>query len=359
MAARSAFVLVASALASLVVAVPAPARVPSGFVGVTAEDVFAGDADYRTANLSIQTAIGVQVIRQTFHWSAIERQPGTYDLSYYDEFVAKAAAHGIEIVPLLFEPPPFYRRTVPGSTCPPRSNAAFARFAQVLVQRYGREGTLWRERPDVPRKPVTAWQIWNEPNLRQYWCRRPNARRYVAMLRQVGRAIKSVDRRAKIFTAGLPASRLRGAVPLARFLRGMYRAGARRVFDALGLNPYARDHRALRALLHKTRRLMDRHGDRRADIWISELGWGDRGVRHRLVVGSRGQATRIRKSFQVIRRERRRLRLRGVVYYSWRDARPYPPRFKDLWGLHTGLLRLDGGFKPAYFAFKNALARLR
>jgi hypothetical protein len=76
-------------------------------------------------------------------------------------------------------------------------------------------------------------------------------------------------------------------------------------------------------------------------------------------VGTRGQADRIRKSFDVIRRGRRRLRLRGVVYYSWRDARPYPPENKDLWGLHTGLLRLSGTFKPAYYAFKNSVERLR
>jgi hypothetical protein len=207
--------------------------------------------------------------------------------------------------------------------------------------------------------PITAWQIWNEPNLRQYWCPRPNARQYVSMLRRVGGAIKAADRKAQVYTAGLPASRLRSAVPLGRYLDGMYRARAKGTFDALGLNPYARNDRALRSLLRSTRHTMDRHRDRRTGIWISELGWGDRGVRHRLIVGSKGQATRIRKSFDVIRRERRRLRLRGVVYFSWRDTPPYPPRFKNLWGLHTGLLRLDGGFKPAYFAFKNALTRLR
>jgi hypothetical protein len=358
MAGRSALLLV-SALVCLVAAMPAAARVPRGFVGVTAEDVFTGDANYRTTNLSIESAIGVQLIRQTFDWSSIERRPGTFDLSYHDEFVANAASHGIQVVPMLFNPPAFYRPLRPGSTCQPRSNDAFARFAQVLVRRYGPRGTLWAERPDVPRKPVTAWQIWNEPNLRQYWCPRPNARRYVSMLRRVGRAINAVDRKAQIYTAGLPASRLRSAVPLGRYLDDMYRAGAKNAFDTLGLNPYARDQRALRKLLHSTRRTMDRHGDRKAGIWISELGWGDRGVRHRLIVGSKGQATRIRKSFAIIGRERRRLRLRGVVYFSWRDTRPYPPRFKNLWGLHTGLLRLDGGFKPAYFAFKNAVARLR
>ena len=355
----SALGLFATAAVLVLSAVPAAARVPSGFVGVTSDDVFAGADDYRTANLSAQAAIGVQTIRQTFDWSTIERQPGVYDLAYHDGYVAKAAAHGIRILPVLFNPPGFRRPAHRRATCPPRSNADFARFAQALVRRYGPSGSLWRERPDVPRRPIEAWQIWNEPNLPVYWCGRPNARRYVAMQRVVGRAIEQVDRGAHILTAGLPASRLRGSVPLERYLRSMYRAGARKTFDSLAINPYAKDHRQMRKLLRSIRRLMNRHGDRRGSIWVTEVGWGDRGLKHRFIVGARGQAKRIRSAFAVVRKERRRLRLRGVVYYSWRDLPRYPPRFKDLWGLHTGLLRLNGEFKPAYYAFKNAVGRLR
>jgi polysaccharide biosynthesis protein PslG len=356
---RPVLTLLATALACLLVAAPAAARVPAGFVGITADDVFAGDAHYRTSNLSAQAAIGVQTIRQTFDWSTIERRRGEYDLRYHDEYVAKAAAHGIRVLPVLFNPPRFHRPSRGRATCPPRRNADFARFAAELVHRYGPGGSLWRERPDVPRKPIAAWQIWNEPNLRIYWCGRPNARRYVAMLRSVGGAIERVDRRAHILTAGLPPSTLQSAVPLDRYLRGMYRAGARRAFDSLAINPYARDPGELRRVLRSVRHLMNRRGDRSAGIWITELGWGDRGPRHRFVVGARGQATRIRSSFELIRRQRGRLRLRGAVYYSWRDASPYPPLYRDLWGLHTGLLRMNGGFKPAYFAFKRAVSRLR
>jgi polysaccharide biosynthesis protein PslG len=354
-----ALALLAAVAGCLLATAPAAAAVPSGFVGITSDDVFAGTDDYRAANLSSQAAIGVQAIRQTFDWSTIERRPGVYDLTFHDGYVATAAAHGIRILPVLFNPPSFLRPGHRRATCPPRGNGAFASFAQALVRRYGPGGSLWRERPDLPPKPIEAWQIWNEPNLPVYWCGRPNAKAYVAMLRSVGRAIEQVDRRAHILTAGLPASRLRGSVPLERYVRSMYRAGARQAFDSLAINPYATDHRQMRNLLRLTRRLMNRHGDRRGTIWISELGWGDRGLRHRFIVGAKGQAQRIRKSFDVIRRERRRLRLRGVVYYSWRDAEPYPPRFKNLWGLHTGLLRLGGEFKPAYYAFKNAVGRLR
>jgi hypothetical protein len=339
---------------------PANATLPSGFVGVTADDVFAGDDNYRTSNLSAMAAIGSQTIRQTFDWSTIERRHGVYDFSYHDDYVAKAAAHGIRILPVLFNAPRFYRPSRGRAACPPRRLATFARFAKAVVRRYGRRGTLWKERRRVPKNPITAYQIWNEPNLRIYWCnRRPNAHRYVAMLRRVGRAIKSVQRSARIVTAGIPPSKLRSAVPIDRYITQMYRAGARRYFDSLAINSYAKNRTDLRRLLRSTRRLMDRHGDRRGRIWITELGWGDRGPKHRFIVGAVGQARRITQAFTVIRKQRRRLRLSGIVYYSWHDAAPYPPLYRDQWGLHTGLLDINGGFKPAFQAFKNAVARLR
>ena len=86
---------------------------------------------------------------------------------------------------------------------------------------------------------------------------------------------------------------------------------------------------------------MDNRGDRRAKIWITELGWGDKGPRHRFIVGRSGQAKRIKDSFKTVRKLRRKLKLRGLVYYSWRDGRPYAPLFEDEWGLHTGLLDVE------------------
>jgi hypothetical protein len=352
--------LVASALVALVLAAPVDAGVPRGFVGITAEDVFAGDDNYRTANLSAMAAIGVQTIRQTFDWSTIERRRGVYDFSYHDAYVAKAAAHGIRILPVLFNPPAFYRPTRGRAACAPRKMATFARFAKAVARRYGRRGTLWRQHRRVPKNPITAYQIWNEPNLRIYWCdRRPDARKYVAMLRTVGHAIKTVDRNAHIVTAGIPPSKLKSATPIERYVAQMYRAGARRYFDSLAVNSYARNQRELRSVVGSVRGLMNRNGDRSGRLWITEIGWGDHGPKHRLIVGAATQARRITQAFSVIRKARRRLRLSGVVYYSWRDASPYPPQYRDLWGLHTGLLNINGGFKPAFYAFKNGVARLR
>ena len=147
------------------------------FVGITSEDVFAGDANYRVQNLQAQSALGIGLLRQTFNWAEIERAPGQYDLSYHDAYVLAAAQNGITILPILFHTPAFHAgRSAGTAACPPQSNASLAAYAQALVSRYGSNGTLWAERPDVPRLPIRSWQIWNEPNLRVYWCNKPKAK---------------------------------------------------------------------------------------------------------------------------------------------------------------------------------------
>ena len=333
---------------------------PHDFVGISAEDVFVGNPAYRDQNLQAQSAIGIGLIRQNFDWAAIETAPGQYDLSYYDEFVAAAASKGITILPILFHTPEFHLGRRDGtSACPPRDNASLAAYAQALVRRYGSNGTLWAERPDLPRVPIRSWQIWNEPNLGVYWCNRPNPREYASMLRVVGKAVKSEDPSAKIVTAGLPDSKLKSAMPLDKFISGLYKARGKRYFDTLAINGYATGNAQLSGLLNRVRRWMDRKHDRRAGIWITEIGWGDRGPKHRFIVGARGQATRIGSALTFIRKNQRALRLRGVVYFSWRDGAPYAPKFNDMWGLHTGLLDINGQPKPAYTAFGNRMKLFR
>jgi len=337
----------------------AQAGTPAGFVGMTSEDVLAGGSGYRAQTLSTQRASGIGLLRQKFDWAVIESSPRRYELGWYDGYVLDAARHGMRVLPILFNAPSFYVRQRGRAACPPRRMAAMGRFARKLVRRYGPRGSLWRQNPGVRKVPIKSWQIWNEPNLRIYWCGRPRARAYARMLRVVGKSIRRVHRRAEIVTAGLPPSELSGTVPLPRYIRQLYRAGGRRWFSTLAINSYAKNHRELGRLLRGVRRIMNRHGDWRARIWLTELGWGDSGPRHRFVVGARGQAKRIARSFRYLRRSRGRLRLRGVVYYSWRDGHPYPPNYKDMWGLHTGLLRVDGSPKPAYRAFRRAVRGLR
>jgi hypothetical protein len=194
---------------------------------------------------------------------------------------------------------------------------------------------------------VRAWQVWNEPNLPVYWPPRPDPAAYVRLLRASGRAIQRVDPEAEIVTAGMPQSRL--GVPFRTFLSRMYRAGAAGSFDTLAVHGFARDSRGVLNAVEAARRVEASHG---ADtpVWITELGWATGGPPSAFRVSERRQAVLIRRTLAELARRRRELRLRGVVYFNWRDSRPFAGG-REFFGLHTGLLRIDGSAKPALAAY--------
>ena len=328
---------------------------PRDFIGIVAEDALAALPRGRRRILRRLRATGVRLIRQTFDWSLVERSPGRYELAALDAYVSAAAAARIEVLPIIFNPPPFRssapRRGAGRATYPPERPASLGRFAATLARRYGPQGSLWRARPRLPRVPIRAWQVWNEPNLPIYWGGDPDPPAYARLLAAAGRALKAVDPHAEVVSAGLAESRL--GMPFEPFVRELYEAGAADSFDTFALHPYAADSDAAVRAVERTRELLDELDDA-APIWVTELGWASGGPGSPFTVGERGQAARIRSVFSELVDQRRDLGVRGVVYFNWRDAPPYPGG-QDFFGLHTGLLRRNGSPKPALHAFRAAV----
>jgi hypothetical protein len=351
-------VVVLALSAWLLGAAPAGASVPRDFFGVVSEDVLAGDSAYRDATLSKQASIGIGLIRQTFHWKDIETAPGVYNWSQYDAYMAATASHGISVLPILFEPPAFRAPQAARGTYPPRNFADIGAFGAAVARRYGPNGSFWAQYPSVPRVPTTAYQIWNEPNLRAYWPAGQSAKGYAKLLKAAAAGIRAVDPRAEIVTAGLPDSKLSKPLDVYSYVRTLLAAHAGSSFTTLALNPYSQNKQDLLARLSRFRAILNAGGARRAKIWITELGWSDSGPASLFRAGAAGQAQEISSVYPALVAARARLRLRGVVYYAWRDGAPYPPLFKDFWGLHTGLLNVTGSAKPAFQAFENTVATL-
>jgi hypothetical protein len=335
-------------------------KVPRSFVGIISDDALWGtDADPSGAGtMGSIAALGLGTLRVPFMWSRLEPAPGRYDYRLYDGLMADAAKTGMAVLPVLFDPPAFRSsRPAQGAhrgTYPPAENAAFAHFATRLVARYGPGGAFWNEHPELPPAPIGAWQIWNEPNLSQYWPAGPDPAAYAAMLRAVGPAIRAMDPRAEVVTAGLNESET--GIPLARFLAGMYRAGARGSFTALGIHPYGPNSNSVVAQLDRARRVMRRYRDR-AGIRVTEIGWATGGPSARRRVSERAQARLTRQTLTRLLRLRRSFRLRGVCLFNWRDAAPYPGS-PDSWGLHAGLNAEDGRPKPVVAVLTSLLGRV-
>jgi polysaccharide biosynthesis protein PslG len=336
----------------------AAAAVPKDFFGVVSEDVLAGDAAYRDTTLTQQKAIGIGLIRQTFHWKDIETSPGVYNWATYDAYIAATASHGIGVLPILFEPPAFRATTTARGTYPPTNPADIGAFGAAIARRYGPNGTFWTENPAVPKLPITSYQIWNEPNLRAYWPSGQNAKAYGKLLKAASVGIRAADPNAEIVTAGLPDSKLSKPLDVYAYVQTLLAGKGAKSFNTLALNPYSKNKKDLISKLMRFRQILNAGGGKKINIRITELGWSDSGPASLFRAGSNGQAAQISTVYPALVGARSKLKLRGVVYYAWRDGAPYAPLFKDFWGLHTGLLSLAGGTKPAYQAFQNAVASL-
>ena len=331
---------------------------PREFFGVVAEDVLALDAE-RDAGLRRIAATGVGLLRETFDWALIETRPGTFDFSATDRQVAAAARRDLALLPIVFNTPPFRASGRPRGTepltFPPRRPGDIGPLLAALVGRYGPAGEFWRERDDVPRRPIRAWQIWNEPNLGTFWANAPDPAEYTRLLKAAARAIRAADPSATVVSGGLPESK--SALPRRTFLAGMIAAGALDALDAVGVHAYARDADLAIAGVEEVRTVLDR-AESDADIWVTEVGWATQGPRSPFTVGRQGQARRIKEFLTEATEEREELGLRGVVYFNWRDSRP-PVGIRDFFGLHSGLLSRSGSAKPGLEEFIATIRSLR
>jgi hypothetical protein len=223
----------------------------------------------------------------------------------------------------------------------------FRAFVQAAAQRYGANGTFWTDNPTIPKLPVIDWQLWNEVNSPSFWYRKPSVKQYVGLLRVFHGGIKAGDPSAHILLAGLfRTPRIKNGIDLDRYLTGIYQRKAKGLFDAVAIHPYATTPRDALDAVQEARKIMSRFKDRRTPIWITELGWATGGNPPTpLTVSPQRQATYLRKAFGLMAANRGRLKIAGVIWYSWKDVPG------GIWFFHTGLFTSDFDPKPAWDAF--------
>ena len=395
----------ASALAIaavLALAAPAPAKPVFGIVPQDGALPVASDLD-------MMPPAGIGGLRTMISWGAVERERGTYDWSQTDGLIRETTIRGIQPFIFLYGTPA-WAAELDGQNCtgdecavyPPRTDetrAAFGDFAAAAAARYGPDGTFWTapisrddyvEAPDpcevspdlcVPQPPVTppppvpvpptlpteppcacdephpivVWQIWNEQNSSKYYAPKVDVRGYSELLGAAANGIRSVDPDAEIVLGGMwgPNSAHEVVMTTRKYLTKLYTLGADDHFDSIAIHPYANSADLSVAQLESAHRLAVKNGDRKAGLWVTEVGWAARGPKgNPYVKGLNGQARTLARAFKKYKRRARTLRLRGVFWYSWRDIKG-GDSICD-WCGHAGLRTKQGEAKPAWDAFKRA-----
>lgn len=361
---------------SLAVAAPAPASpVPANFFGVMANGPLLGPCDL-PAETAVMKGAGVGTIRLPVEWSDLQpyATPGEVpaaDRSAFtivdgiptrfgptDAVVLAAARQRIDVLALVNKAPPWAEADPTRDFSPPRDSKAYGRFLQVLIGRYGPNGTLWGEHPEVPRVPVRAFQVWNEPSLPRYFAVASFARPYVDLLAAAYPAVKEADPGATVVAAGLPNYSWKD-------LERLYRAGlkARGHFDAVAVHPFTGEPSGSVEILRRVRRVMDRNGDRRSPIWVTEISWpsgrGKAKANQRWVTTEAGEARKVGEVYRAYARARKSLRLQRAYWYSWVTTDRGSDNAFDYAGLRT--VAPDGSFadKPALSAYRSVSQALR
>jgi len=352
--------LLAAAAALLAVPRAATAAVPDQFLGITTEDAYTGTDTYAQRQLRAQHAAGFTIARQVFRWNEVEWGDDHFDFSATDRFVRNAAIAGMRVMPLLQGEPTWPSSRPKGNRSrflfPPKDPATLGGFGSALALRYGPNGAFWSANPQVPKMPVTAYQIWNEPNFPVYWGGKPDAKAYARMVIAAAAGIRAADPNAYIVSAGLPDSTL-GQNPVA-FVRTMVKAGAGASLNAIAIHPYAGTPAQVLALTRRLRTALDGVGARDLELWVTEIGWAAGGPKAKnRTVSAAQQGPTIVQAVRALAKHRDALRLHGIVYFAWRDGAVYQGG-KDFWGLHTGLLDRRGRPKPAMTTVSRALRTL-
>jgi hypothetical protein len=309
------------------------------FYGVISAEPLPG-----AAQLTALAKGGVGTLRINLAWGSVQPGPDApYDWSHYDPVVGGAAENGIHVLATVYSTPSWAAST---PEIPPlgSSLAGFEDFVRAAIDRYGSGGTFWEEHPEVPKLPITIWQLWNEPNSPLFWKPKPDADQYLRLLRAFHSTVEGADPSARILLGGLFPTPTAG-ISSEDFISALYDGGGGDLFDAVALHPYARTPRDAIDRVAQTRRILRRLGDPDKPIWITEVGWASRGTPPGLVVGPAGQADYVRQIFQLASDARDSLGIAGVVWYSLNDT-PGP-----IWVGHCGLFTVAGSPKPAWQAF--------
>jgi hypothetical protein len=357
--ARATLIILALLLALAPAAEAAKRRVPQGFYGAMYDRAVtrAPEAD-QDAQMALMARSGVESVRTTFSWAAAQPRPAEApDFSATDAVVARASRRGLRVLPVVISTPVWAREDPADVASAPSNPEDYAVYLRDLVERYGPTGSFWAEHPDVPRRPLREWQIWNEPHLDGFWASsRPWQESYTDLLGSARDAVKQVDPGAKIVLASM-------ADYAWRHLQKVYDAGARGLFDVMAMNFYTSKPSDEVRAIRKVRAVMRRNHDSKLPVWLTEITWPAAKGRDRPRASwqrswyqtDRGMARRLTQAYDVLVKYRRSVRLGRVYWYTWSSGYEAGDLFD-----FGGLLSYDGSAfraRPALRAYQRSARR--
>lgn len=332
------------------------AKAPADFYGVVPQSNL-GTADFERMGTG-----KVGTVRLLLLWSAIDASaaPGDNNWAVFDPLVLDAARNGIEVLPFVFGTPGWVVRDLDNQTCSaskcvlyaPKSGAALAaweEFVGDVVERYGPNGTLWAEHPEVPKQPIEVYQVWNEQNSESFYLPKPSPKKYSKLLAAADSAIGARDPSAEVVLGGMAElAGSRKAIPGTEYLADLYNVrGAKKDFDGVAPHPYGATIAKVSSQVEDYRKVMKQAGDGGTSMYVTEIGAGSKSGGNSLNRGAQGQASLLKDIYKYFEKKRNSFNVETVDWFSWQDI----SESICAWCSSSGLLTKSGSAKPSYKAF--------
>jgi hypothetical protein len=299
--------------------------------------------------LTMMADAGIGWVRLNWSWKDLQPEAGPFHFEQFDLAAERAAEHQINLLPILTAVPA-WASTAPaeliaerGSLSPvdryrPRHLDDWLTYVRTVVERYDADG-----HDDAPGSPRLAyWEVWNEPNLGQFWPPAPDVEEYVGLLSETHAEIMAADPTATVVLGGLAGSGT-------DYLQAVYDAGGAAFFDVVSVHLYIHPTlgsvEGLHGALDDTRDVLDRNGDSDVPIWLTEIGWSD-------APNAWGQPTASQEEIAALVTEVYTTPLAAdiIFWYDFRNVFDNSPDVEH----NFGLVYNDFTPKPAYEAYAAA-----
>lgn len=173
---------VAAALCGLAIAQqsPVPQKIWQGFgVNIHTTELAPGE-------VTLLRASGVEYVRMDFNWETTEKALGQYDFSAYDKLVGTLKSANIRPFFVLNHANKLYEAGAPSTD---KAQNAFAAWSAAATTHF--------------KDTEVLWEIWNEPNVDQFWKPRVSSFAYTSLAVKTAKAMKAANPDCRVIAPGV------------------------------------------------------------------------------------------------------------------------------------------------------------
>lgn len=185
-------------------------------------------------------------------WPDLEPNRGQWQFARLDRFVALAQQHGTSLLLPLGMCPSWVAGPYQGNNAAPQNVEAWRTFVRTVVSRYkGR---------------IQAYEIWNEPNLKDFWTGTTD--QMLTLTKEASQIIHTVDPKAIVVS---PSATADFGIP---WFEEFLKKGGGQYVDVIGYHFYvAKLPEELVPLIQRVREVISENGLADKPLWNTESGW--------------------------------------------------------------------------------------